>query len=67
MTVTGSYGHALILVQMVANRFAGVAVTEGVADVIGDKPRLVVAGNDANGEDAEVEGGDVSHGGLQVF
>lgn len=50
---------------MVANRFACVAVAESVADVVGNEPRLGVAGDDANGEDAEVEGGDVSHCGLR--
>ena len=50
---------------MIANRFAGVAVAKSLANVAGNKPRLAVAGNDADRVGAEVKGGDISHRGLR--
>lgn len=50
---------------MIANRFAGVAVAKSLANVAGNKPRLAVAGNDADRVGAEVERSDVSHCGLR--
>lgn len=63
----GFHPHLSSVLWLCRASFIFSPVLKSVTGVVGNKSWLVVAGNDANGEDAEVEGGDVSHGGLQVF
>ena len=55
-TVTVRYGRFLVFFKMVCNGFARIDIAEGVTYVDCDEPRLVVAGDDADGMCAEVEG-----------